>query len=76
MITCEKCRHWDALSQRGYRIDGKKIEYQARCLVDYPSRPSAPLRWHWDRCAKFAPDLREYQVPNPGAVVTDIRVVR
>lgn len=58
--TCEQCRHWHAQTQRGYRIDGR-LERQAHCKVDYPTVYSSPLRWHWDKCARFEPDMRAPQ---------------
>jgi hypothetical protein len=74
MSTCDKCRHWGAERLKAIQ-HGNVLKLQARCLVD-PARAAPPLMWEWQTCPKFAPDLREYQVPNPGAVVTDIRVVR
>ena len=73
--TCEQCRHWDAEHLRNMPSFGE-LRLQAPCSVASPARV-APWRWQWENaCPKFAADMREYQVPNPGAVMTDIRVPR
>ena len=73
--TCEHCTHWDATRLRSMQSLGE-LRMQAPCRVGSPARVS-PWKWQWEpACPQFAPDLREYEVPNPGAVVTDIRVVR
>ena len=75
MSTCDKCRHWGTARLRALQ-HGNVLKLQSPCLVDYPVVAVSPWKWEWETCAKFAPDLREYEVPNPGAVVTDIRIPR
>ncbi len=57
--TCGDCRHWDALAQRAYSIDGQ-LQMQAPCNLNYPQQFTRPWRWNWERHACFVPDLRPY----------------
>ncbi len=57
--TCEQCRHWEANQMRSYRIDGG-LEKQAPCRIDYPAVVASPMKWAWQKCARFAPELRPY----------------
>jgi len=57
--TCEQCRHWDALAQRAYSIDGQ-LQMQAPCNVNHPQQFTRPWRWNWERHTCFVPDLRPY----------------
>jgi hypothetical protein len=53
-----------------------EMKLQAPCREGAPARV-APWKWQWEpACPRFAPELREYPHMSPGAVVTDIRVVR
>jgi hypothetical protein len=42
-----------------YRIDGS-LEKQAPCRIDYPKVVASPMRWAWQTCARFAPELRPH----------------
>jgi hypothetical protein len=56
---CDKCRHWESERMRGVPNPHGGLEWQARCLEDR-SLAAPPLRWCWDVCPKFAPELRPY----------------
>jgi len=57
--TCEKCRHWGDELRASYLTGRIGPSWQARCLVD-PARAAPPLKWQWETCARFAPELRPY----------------
>jgi hypothetical protein len=43
---------------RGY-LRGSELEWQARCLVDYPRRAAPDLKRHWDSCERFVLEPNE-----------------